>query len=264
MANDDGLTAQVEDSQTVLSGGPETATGEAPAEEQDGSVEQPAEGNVPPKWTEQLPRDYREKFSTFESYKDFVNAAAEALEVKDSAIIKPAEDAPQEDWDRFYASVGRPDDPDGYELPNTDKYGELAGAFKEQAHALGLTTQQAKNLFEWYQKQDESAIEADRKRIQEEAQSVQEKLKADWGDKFDDQMKNIDRFKKRYGSEELAQELQNPAVGNNIELIKALAQAGSDLAPDSLIEGDMKPDKPEAAQHFQYEWMREAYPKKDF
>lgn len=267
MANEDGLTAE-QDSQTILGGSQDAQAApesvDAPPAEPDGSVNQPVEGNVLPKWTEQLPRDYRDQFSTFESYKDFVGAAAEALKLKDNAIMKPADDAPQEEWDRFYASVGRPDGPDGYELPNADKYGEFSGAFKETAHKLGLTTDQAKNLFEWYQKQDEASIEAASKRTQEEVQQVQEQLKADWGEKFDEQMKNIDRFKQKYGSEALAQELQNPAVGNNIELIKALAQAGADLASDSLIEGTVKKDAGDRKPHFEYAWMREAYPVKDF
>lgn len=267
MANEDGLTAE-QDSQTILSGSQDAQAApeptDAPPVESDGSVETPVEGSVLPKWTEQLPRDYREKFSDYESYKDFVGAAAEALELKDKAIVKPADDAPQEDWDRFYASVGRPDGPDGYELSNTDEYGEFADSFKQQAHKLGLTAQQASDLWSWYYEQDTQLIEQEKKAVQEQVQKVQEQLKTDWGDQFDAQMKNIDRFKQKYGSEELAKELQNPRVGNNIALIKAIAQAGADLAPDSLVEGTVKQETPKPKAHFEYPWMREAYPQRDF
>lgn len=271
MAENDGLTAAATDGQTILGGSPEpqsaTDGGDVQPEGSNGSVTQQAEGNVDtPKWLEQAPRDLRDRLAGLghREYRAFMEDALGVLENKDSLIQKPAEDASQDVWDRYWQSVGRPDDPNGYELPDAEKFGEFAGAFKEAAHRMGLTTNQAKNLFEWYGKQDQVAAEQRSKKAQEQVQEVQDQLKSEWGDKFESQLKNIDRFKAKYGSEQLSQELQNPVVGNNVELIKALAQAGADLAGDSLIEGDTKSAPSQNPGHFQYPWMRESYPKKDF
>lgn len=267
MANEDGLTATEADSQTVLGAGlssEESApkTEESAPEAPDGSVETPAEGSVEqlPKWTEQLPREYRDKFTGFDSYKEFVNAAAEALELKDKAIVKPAEDASPEEWARFYAAVGRPDEPDGYDLDETE--GELVGAFKTKAHELGLTTAQAKELFAWYGEQQKAAKDAAQKQIAESAEQVRAQLREEWKDQYDAQMKNIERFAKKYGSEELTQELANPDVGNNPVLIKTLAKAGADLASDDLIEGKPVVEEKKPRGHLEYSWMRDAYPKR--
>lgn len=272
MAETDGLNAGADGGQTVLGGSPEQQAapvdGDGSQVDPNGSAQQQAEGSVEqsPKWLEQAPRDLRDRLAGLghKEYRAFMEDALGFLEKKDSLIQKPTEDASKEQWDQYWQSVGRPESPDGYELPDAEKYGDISDAFKKAAHEMGLTTQQAQNLFQWYGEQDKALAEKRIAESQEEVQKVQEQLKTDWGDKFDAQMKNIDRFKKKYGNDELVQELQNPAVGNNVALIKALAQAGADLASDSLIEGQTKTSSGEKKPYFTYKWMEEAYPKKDF
>jgi len=253
MAEKDGLEADAASSQTVLSGGP--SAGESQEQTPEGSVESQAEGSVTPKWTEQLPREYRDTFANYESYKDFVAAAAEAIPLKSRAIVKPADDAPPEEWESFFAAVGRPEDPSGYELD-----GDGLDKYTETAHKLGLTKQQARQLYEWFTETSKESIENQKKAASEAVEQVAESLKKDWGDSYEANMKAIDRFKKRYGSEELAKELNDPAVGNNVALIKALAKAGADLAPETLVEGgSVDKDAPRQGA-FNYGSMKEMYP----
>jgi hypothetical protein len=252
MAENDGPDVKQTEGQTILGGGPDS--GESQTTGSSGSLGQTTEGNAQqtPKWTEQLPREYRDKFTGYESYKDFIKDAAEAIEIKPKAIIRPADDAPKEDWDRFYASVGRPDGPDGYEIE-----GEGLDGFKQAAHRLGLTNSQAKELYNWYGEQGKQRDQE----IAKTAETVRESLKQEWGDKYNEKMKAIDRFAKQYGTPELQAELNNPLLGNNPNLIKAFASAGEALAPERLVEG--KPAIQEKAPpHFTYSWMRDAYPKK--
>lgn len=65
----------------------------------------------------------------------------------------PDEDASAEDWDRFYARLGRPDSAEDYQfalpenLPEDFPYdGESAEAFAAWAHEAGLSPQQAQSL----------------------------------------------------------------------------------------------------------------------
>jgi hypothetical protein len=247
----DGLNQPVV-GQTVLSGSP--SAGEVPQQEPSGSAQQTVSGSEPPKWTEQLPREYRDKFASYQSYKDFVGAAAEALETKTKAIVKPGDDAPQEEWDRFYASVGRPTDPSGYEIDGEGVVEE----FRKTAHQLGLTKSQAEKLYSWYSDAQKQAEEG----VAKSYTATQESLKQDWGDKYTENMRNIERFAKRYGNDALAKELSNPVLGNNPALIKAFARAGAELAPETLVTG--KPvDNEKPRPHFEYPWMRDAYPIKE-
>lgn len=249
MADNDGLGTAGVSSQTVLSGSP--SDGEVSGGVETGSTPEAGGGSVIPKWTEQVPSEYRERFAQYKSYKEFVAAADEAMKLREVAVVKPGDDASQEDWDRFYGAVGRPESPDGYTIESKD-----AGEFKAQAHKLGLTDKQAKDLFHWYSDGVSQGQKA-------ETEKVVSTLKNDWGDTYEQNMKAIERFKTRYGTPELAKELSNPVVGNNVHLIKALAQAGMDLAPEALVEGSVVPNVRDEAPHFTYSNMKDMYPQKD-
>lgn len=255
MANEDGLAVE-QSSQTVLGGS--LTQEESPPAEPNGNAEVQQSGSDQPKWMEQLPREFRDKFTGYQSYKDFVGAAAEAIELKGRAIIKPKDDAPQEEWDRFYTSVGRPSDPNGYGIEGD---GVIEG-FRKTAHELGLSEKQAKSLYEWYSKASETMVAEANQQESQTATKVQESLKADWGDKYGENMKAIERFSKRYGNAELAKELSNPVIGNNPHLIKAFAKAGMDLAPEMLVTGTVRQQDEKPKGHFEYPWMREVYPTK--
>jgi hypothetical protein len=78
----------------------------------------------------------------------------------------PKDDAPPEEWDKFYKAAGRPDSPDGYEVPKSewsaeDKgIGEFIDSFKgngefekdvkQMMFEEGLTKKQAENIIRRY------------------------------------------------------------------------------------------------------------------
>lgn len=58
----------------------------------------------------------------------------------------PADDAPAEEWEKFYDSMGRPEDPKGYEFEvpeGVDRDEEFEGEVKQIFHKHGLTPKQA-------------------------------------------------------------------------------------------------------------------------
>jgi len=112
------------------------------------------------------------------------------------SIALPGKDATPEQWAEFYAKVGRPESPDGYEMevPDGDD-----GAFAKQVapllHKAGITGEQAKVLSQgWNQMkvEAEAAIaEADRAEIarmdtQNKAEAAA--LKNEWGANHDANM----------------------------------------------------------------------------
>ena len=83
--------------------------------------------------------------------------AFEADKFAGSAVQVPGDDAAAEDWEKFYARVGRPENADAYAfkppetLPETVPYDdELASSFKETAHSVGLRQDQATKLHDWF------------------------------------------------------------------------------------------------------------------
>jgi hypothetical protein len=72
---------------------------------------------------------------------------AKPAEPAPAALVKPGKDATPEEWSAFYAQIGRPDTPEGYELPVLP--GDDGSFAKEMApvlHKHGVTADQAKGL----------------------------------------------------------------------------------------------------------------------
>ncbi|MGE5146904.1 MAG: hypothetical protein ACM3N5_09150 [Candidatus Eiseniibacteriota bacterium] len=67
-------------------------------------------------------------------------------------IALPRDENDRANWERVWNRLGRPEKPEGYKLPLPEKGGDkaLAKAFAERAHALGLTTKQARGLTDWW------------------------------------------------------------------------------------------------------------------
>lgn len=130
-------------------------------------------------------------------------AAAPALEAKTDApdaepgpLVMPGKDATPEQWGEFYKQVGRPDAPEGYELPVPE--GD-DGAFAKQAsgwmHEAGLSKDQAAKLaVKWNElaatqaqaQADADAAAAKAAHEKNTAESVA--LKTEWGQNFDANM----------------------------------------------------------------------------
>jgi hypothetical protein len=64
-----------------------------------------------------------------------------------AALVMPGKDATPEEWSAFYAQIGRPETPEGYELPLPDgDTGEFAKTMAPILHKHGVTADQAKGL----------------------------------------------------------------------------------------------------------------------
>jgi len=73
--------------------------------------------------------------------------AAPVAPAAPAALVVPGKDATPEDWSAFYAQIGRPETPDGYELsvPDGDD-GSFAKQMAPVLHKHGVTAEQAKGL----------------------------------------------------------------------------------------------------------------------
>lgn len=166
--------------------------------------QQPAPSNAPDQQSaannnfavpqEYSDRGWAEKIkSPDDLWKAFDNA--QSLLGKRPAGI-PQIDAPDEEWDKFYAAAGRPESPDKYQLP--DKIDGLPDGidlspFKEKAssilHAAGLNQKQAERVWKQYISEElKTAQESKAKyeQTQKEMDAEFDKLSKElFGDKYD-------------------------------------------------------------------------------
>lgn len=109
------------------------------------------------------------------------------------AVAVPGNDATPEDWDKFFAKIGRPETPDAYSftppesMPETVAYNnDLAKGFKEVAHKEGLRPDQAAHLHDWFVSQIIPAVEAEQGRMAQDLEAqiteANERLTKAWGD----------------------------------------------------------------------------------
>jgi hypothetical protein len=179
-------------------------------------------------WVSQIvPEGLRtEKF--WENIKDPQDLAvkhAELVKYQGRSVALPGKDAKPEEWEAIHSKF-RPEKPEAYEMSHDNWPKELPynedfekGA-RSEFHKLGLTTQQGKELYNWYIEQNKVAYDG----LQHRYDAGQEELRAKWGSSYD----------KEFG---IAQRAMMTVLNNNIEhpLIKWLDSSGESRNP-VLIE----------------------------
>lgn len=111
-------------------------------------------------------------------------------------LALPGKDATPEEWAEFYAKIGRPETPEGYELPVPE--GD-DGAFAKQMapilHKHGITAEQAKGLAnDWnalvaaQQAEAAKAEQAEIARLDQQNKAEATELRNEWGAQHDANM----------------------------------------------------------------------------
>lgn len=185
--------------------------------------------------------------------------ASEIADLKSKTLTPPAPEAEAKEWDAFYAKLGRPEKPDGYEfklpegLPENLPYdAEKAAQYKQWSHQAGLTPKQAQIVHDLAAK----AAVADFTKAQEalvaRGEAAHGEIVKAWGAKGSDAyVQNVqfaDRFIKNNGGEALLTELKangllsSEGVVLSPRLAQAMAAAGKALyAEDQVLSGGKVP-----------------------
>lgn len=199
-------------------------------------------GAAPDAWSglEQGNRDIVEK-KGWKTPNDGINSYRElerhATDLKAKSLVPPGDDAKPEDWTSFYAKLGRPEKPEGYEfklpegLPEDFPYdGKSADEFKSWAHGAGLSPKQAQAVHDQYVKHTAAQLAEAQTQNVKAVEAAHNALVKEWGDPATETYKR-------------SQELANRAIRENggndllIELkgIGALDQAGNVRTPRLAI-----------------------------
>lgn len=188
----------------------------------------------------------------YKSVEDALSGGMNAESRLGTAVTPPAQDAPQEEWDKFHARLGRPEKPEQYEfkrpegLPENMPYNEdLANTSKTWMYEAGLTPRQSQIMHDKFAQfgaaEAQKAIEAQGKAVE----ATHDDLVRDWGptesDGFKSQMELAGRAAKQLGLVEAFKEtgiLLPDGALTNPQIARAMAVVGDKMfREDTLADG---------------------------
>lgn len=107
-------------------------------------------------------------------------------------VIVPKDNAPPEEWERFYQDLGRPPSPDNYGIVRPESWPQevpfeegLVTEFKSWAHQAGLTNRQAKVIYDAYVQANLNLVQQQQEQLKAGQAQVQTELKTKWGGNYE-------------------------------------------------------------------------------
>lgn len=153
----------------------------------------------------------------------------------------PGVDADEGKLGEFYNRLGRPADPNGYEIKAPEGGDpEMTEWFKSTAHKLGLTSKQATELFGQYNQWATEKMTGVQQASQQQAAQAAERdinsLKQEWGQGYDAQIDMGRRAVAALGMDQAKLSEYEAKLGTG-EMLKMFATLGSKLGEPSFADG---------------------------
>lgn len=143
-------------------------------------------GNDALAWMNNLP-DEDKAFVANKGWKDPANVIRGYRDLEkmrgvpaERLLRMPEDGAPQDEFDQFYSKLGRPDTPDGYEMPKEGDQDFQKWA-RSTFHKMGIPAKAAKGLIEAYNNYAAERIKASTEDAQFKIQNERRELEKDWG-----------------------------------------------------------------------------------
>jgi len=216
-----------------------------------------AEGENAPEWMQQNPADLKankhlSQFATIgDASKALLNLHVDKGKLnkdfetfKGSSIPKLGENPTDEQRDAYYASLGRPEKPEGYELerpqmPDGMPYDEkLEQVFRKSAHDLGLTNRQTKGLHKMFNDYGMATHGEIMKSITENREKAVNLLKDTWkGDAYKENVEKAFRAFNKLGGDKAKEWAETNGTGDDPFFLQLFHNAYNLIGPDQFIEG---------------------------
>lgn len=156
-------------------------------------------------------------------------------------IPLPNDENDTEAWNAVLSKLGRPEQPDGYQLPQPAEDSPVRipegmdQEFSKKAHELGLTNKQARDLFGWYVSDvAEGQHKKFEQQIAEARQSAEQELRKEFGNAFGDKLQDARKAAEAYGGEEVLNLLEKSGLGNDPSVVRMFAKMGENLREDTV------------------------------
>lgn len=133
-----------------------------------------------------------------------------------------------EDLDRIYGRLGRPESPDGYGIKADGNIvtEEVADNFADISHKLRLTPEQASGIMDYYRSAVEQSGVANTQQAEEAREQTVASLQQEWGRAYDTKLESAAKAAQEFATPEMfGIELSDGSrLGDNPEFIKAFAK----------------------------------------
>ncbi len=204
-------------------------------------------------WRSELPPDLQNNPS-IASTPDVATLAKRVVDLEKVAvgtekIARPREGWTDEDWNRFYNAIGRPEESSGYKLPEAPEGlpwdGEFQSAMVQKMHAAGLTQKQVEAVIGTYMESVAGQWQEHQTSIaQAEEQGISE-LRKEWGRAYEG---NLDMARRAFKSAagEGFDDLANLTIegggklGSDPRFIRLFKRIGEGMSEHGLPGGDGK------------------------
>lgn len=161
----------------------------------------------------------------------------------------PADDDP-ESWNNVFSRLGRPDEPDGYEIggpeepPEGFNYNpELEKEYRKEAHKLGLTKKQAAGVWSMLNGKAvevfKGVTDAQRQKLEADEQA----LKTEWGSAYEEKLKVAQRAVnalENAGLKGLNDWLKKSGAGKEPMMQRIFAVIGENASEEQLGPGEKR------------------------
>lgn len=151
------------------------------------------------------------------------------------------EEITEEDRNRIFRRLGRPDAPDAYDLNGIvpENYNhDLVEQFKIKAHKTGMSNEGVREMAEWYKEVElkQKAAYDNYKKATADQHLLE--LKRDFGTKFDVEVGHAKKALDAYTDKAFKDYMNETGLGNHPALVKAFAKIGRELSEDRLVQSE--------------------------
>ncbi len=153
-----------------------------------------------------------------------------------------------EDYEVVYDALGRPQDPNEYEIPEVlakeiyQGNDEALNNLKGKMHKLGFSKQQANELLNWYTEDIVAAKQQYEAMANQEMEKTMQALQQEWGDAFEERMQKASAVYNQFSDETKAL-IDQSGLGRNKEFIDFMYKMGN-----LTIDGNNFIDNPNSLQ----------------
>ena len=166
-----------------------------------------------------------EKLSKFAKLSDFAKSYLELEAKAGNSIVKPADDASDDEKDAFYKALGKPESADKYSVK-----GEGSEAFRELAYKNNLTDEQAVAIYKSLEDMGHQLQAQQEANFQQQAKQTQADLVAEYGKDYQVKIEMLKRGLKTYGGESLGAKLTKAGLLADKEVVKLFILLGEQSA----------------------------------
>lgn len=160
----------------------------------------------------------------------------------------PTSDEDDEGWNRWYAAMGRPEDPEKYEfkrpdLPNDLPYDEdTEKAFRNWAHKNGLNKRQANNLYDAFVKTQVERHAAYNDHQKQSRAKIEIDLRREYGNGYDGKVNLAKTAIREFADPDYLAWLDESGMGNDPRMIRAWIKVGEKMTGETQLRGKPAPE----------------------